>query len=166
MLEAQVFFDPNPVELYRQLCGESRVLVGQLRMMMEEAQVLNPFARQVWKRLETDFPSWKQHLDARCGELEFAVPAPSGSSAGHLVVFTNNNDIWLRFAPPHMCYLVDDENEMVSLIRQLTADELLFKVTVNGDQWVETTLAAPGEKPEPFPGYSSRFVSWSGRCDR
>lgn len=72
----------------------------------------------------------------------------------------------MRFSPPHMCYLADDENELISLIRELTTDQLLFKVTTKGDEWTETTLARPGETSEPLPSHSIRFVSWSGKFDR
>ncbi len=135
-------------------------------MNMTQTELLSPVARQAWKRLESDFPLWKAHLDTRDGELEFAVPAPTGSTAGHLVAFTHQNNLWVRFSPPHMYYLADDENELVSLIRQLTTDQILFKVTMKGDEWVETTLASPQEKSESLPGYSVRFVSWSGKFDK
>jgi len=35
----------------------------------------------------------------------------------------------------------DDEGELVSLIQQLTTDQILFKVTMKGDEWVKATLA-------------------------
>jgi hypothetical protein len=126
---------------------------------------LSPVASQTWKRLESEFSEWKEHLDMRDGELEFAVPAPAGSAAGHLVAFTHQDNLWVRFSPPCMSYLADDENELVSLIRQLTTDKILFKVTMKGDEWVETTLATPEEKTEPIPGHSVRYVSWSGKFD-
>ncbi len=131
-----------------------------------QVEGLSPVARQAWERLESDFPLWKAHLDRRDGELEFVVPAPSGSTAGHLAAFSHQNNLWVRFSPPHMCYLADDENELVLLIRQLTTDQILFKVTMKGDEWVETTLSRPHEKPESLPGHSVRFVSWSGKFDR
>jgi hypothetical protein len=131
-----------------------------------QTERLSPAAKHAWKRLESDFPQWKKHLDRCDGELEFAVPAPTGSKAGHLVVFTHQNNLWVRFSPPRMCYLADDENELVSLIRQLTTDQILFKVTMKGDEWVETTLAMPQEKSESPPGHSVRFVSWSGKLDK
>ena len=136
--------------------------------MSDETQFerLGPVARQAWKRLESDFPLWKEHLDTRDGELEFAIPAPSESAAGHLVAFSHENSLWVRFSPPRMCYPADDEDELVSLIRQLTTDQVLFKVTMKGDEWVETTLARPQENVESLPGHSVRLVSWSGRFDR
>jgi hypothetical protein len=137
-------------------------------MMIDITQTkrLNPVARRAWKRLELDFPSWVAYLDIRDGELEFALPAPSGSNAGHLVAFSHKNDLWVRFSPPYMCYAVDDENEMASLVKQLTADEIVFKVITKGAEWVETTLTKPQEKCEAIPGHSVRVVSWSGRFDR
>jgi hypothetical protein len=136
--------------------------------MNDETQVerLSPVARQAWKRLESDFPLWKEHLDTRDGELEFAVPAPTGSAAGHLVAFSHQNDLWVRFSPPRMCYLAVDENELVSLIKKLIADEIVFKIVLNGEDWVETTLTKPQAKLESLPGHSVRLVSWSGKFDR
>ncbi len=65
-----------------------------------------------------------------------------------------------------MYYLADDENELVSLIRQLTSDQILFKETMKGGEWVETTLVRPQEKSESLPGHSVRFISWSGKFDK
>jgi hypothetical protein len=141
--------------------------VAPLKTMKDMTQIerLHPVARSAWKRLEAEFPLWVAYLGIRDGELEFAVPAPVGSDAGHLVAFTYGNDLWVRFSPPRMCYAIDDEDEMVSIIRQLTADEAVFKVTTKGDEWVETTLTRPHDKCEPIPGHSVRWVSWSGRFD-
>jgi hypothetical protein len=141
--------------------------VAKLKMMKDMTQIdrLNPVARRAWKRLESDFPLWVAYLDIRNGELEFALPAPSGSNAGHLVVFSDKSDLWVRFSPPYMCYSVDDEDEMVSIIKQLTADEAVFKVITKDAEWVETTLTKPREKCEAIPGHSVRLVSWSGRFD-
>ena len=133
---------------------------------MKQIEQLSPVAKRAWKCLESDFPSWAAHLDARDGELEFAVPAPLGSTAGHLVAFSHEDQLWVRFSPPNLCYPADDENEMVSLIEQLTADKVVFKVVSKGDEWVETTLAKPQEKTESVAGHSVRYVSWSGRFDR
>jgi hypothetical protein len=76
------------------------------------------------------------------------------------------NDLWVRFSPPRMCYAIDDEDEMVSIIKQLIADEAVFKVITKGDEWVETTLTRPHDKCDSIPGHSVRCVSWSGRFDR
>jgi hypothetical protein len=92
-----------------------------MKKEMPQTERLSPVARQAWKRLESDFPLWRAHLATRGGEVEFAVPAPTGSTAGHLVAFSRQNNSWVRFSPPRMCYLADDENELVSLIRQLGA---------------------------------------------
>jgi len=96
-------------------------------------------------------------------DLEVAVPAPKGSNAGHLIVFTTkDNDIWIRFVPPRMCYAVESESEMLDIIRRLVTDQLVFVVTTHGDEWVETTLARPGEEPQLKCGQAARIVSWTG----
>jgi hypothetical protein len=106
------------------------------------------------------------HLDSRNGELEFAIPAPSGSAADHLVAFSYENQIWVRFSPPHLSYLVDDEEEVVSIIRGLTNDNIVFKLTMKGDEWVETTLTKPEAGTDSSPGHTVCLISWSGSHDR
>lgn len=132
----------------------------------KHSERLSPVAQRAWKRLESEFPSWTTHLSTRDGELEFAVPAPIGSAAGHLVAFSNQDELWVRFSPPNVCYPADDENEMISLIKRLTADEIVFKVVMKGKDWIETTLTQPHESPESLPGHSVRVISWSGKSDR
>lgn len=89
-------------------------------------------ARRAWERLQSEFPIWTSHLDVREGELGFAIPAPVGSQAGYLIAFSHENQLWIRFAPPYLSYLVDDEEELVSIVRKLTSDEIVFKVTNEG----------------------------------
>ena len=122
---------------------------------------LSPVAQRAWKLLESEFPLWTTHLSARDGEMEFAVPAPSGSTAGHLVAFSHQDELWVRFSPPNMCYPADDENEMISLVKKLTADEIVFKVVMKGEDWIETTLTKPRDNPESLRGLHRRFRSWT-----
>lgn len=128
-------------------------------------ELLRPVAKRAWKRLESEFPEWTAHLGTRDFELEFAVPAPTGSRAGHLVAFTQEDQLWIRFSPPNLCYPVDDESEMVSLIRQLTTDQVVFRVITQGDEWIETTLVKREDERETVPGHAVHFVSWSGMSD-
>jgi hypothetical protein len=132
------------------------------------AERLNPLAGRVWARVLAEFPEW-----SACGELigdgdlEVAVPAPDGSHAGHLVVFTDRGeDLWVRFSPPHTCYSLDDEDEMVSIVRQLLREEALFVVTRKNGEWSGTTLVRPGSAPSLEDGEVAHVVSWSGRLDQ
>jgi hypothetical protein len=157
------------IEILRQLTADTPANpMATLEMMTEtkHPERLSPVAQRAWKQLQLEFPLWTAHLSTRDGELEFAVPAPTGSTAGHLVAFSNQDELWVRFSPPHMCYPADDEKEMISLIRNLTADEIVFKVVMKGEDWVETTLTKPRETPESLPGHSVRLISWSGKFDR
>lgn len=54
---------------------------------MKQVERLSPVAKRAWERLESGFPSWAANLDTRDGELEFAVPAPLGSSKNHNLHF-------------------------------------------------------------------------------
>lgn len=129
---------------------------------------LNPLAERAWKTLLAKYPEWREHFGT-CGsdDLEVAVPAPVGSNAGHLVIFTaRGEDLWLRFSPPHMCYGVDDEGEMLDVIEQLMSEKALFVVITQGDSWAGTTLIRRGDDLELEKGQVARIVSWTGSHDR
>ena len=73
-------------------------------------ETLKPFAKQVGAVLLAEHPDWEKYLGSSDrGDLEVAIPAPEGSNAGRLVVFTNDADIWIRFAPSRMCYAVESK---------------------------------------------------------
>jgi hypothetical protein len=147
-------------------CGWESKIEREPESLGIQFHSLSPVARRAWKRLELDFPAWKTYLNASNGELEFAVPAPTGSAADSLVAFSHENQLWVRFNQPYLCYPADDATEMASLIKRLTADDAVFKVVMKGDEWVETTITKPQEKPDSIPGQSVRFISWSGQFDR
>jgi hypothetical protein len=137
---------------------------------MLDVDSLNALARRTWTALIGARPEWAE-LFGTCGEndLELAIPAPVGSNAGHLVVFTaKGRDLWIRFSPPSMCYSVDDESEMLDVIDQILAETALFVVVMRGDEWVETTLirrAVPTDVPQLGPNEVAHIVSWSGNYD-
>ena len=132
---------------------------------------LNPLARRVWNNLIADYPDWVKYFGT-CGEddLEVVIPAPMGSNAGHLVIFTaNGKDLWLRFSIPSMCYSVDDETELGDVIRQLLTDKVSLVVVKRGDEWAGTTLirqGMPGDIPQLERDEVAQVVSWSGQYDR
>jgi len=135
---------------------------------MNPLNSLSPFARQVWSALSAEYPEWTEYL-GRCGEddLEVAVPAPPRSKVGHLVIFTSDGkDLWIRFSPPRMCYALDNETEMLAIIRQLQTESAFFVTIWEGDEWVETTLIRPDDQPELEPNQVAHVVSWSGKHDR
>jgi hypothetical protein len=129
---------------------------------------MNPFATRIWSRLAAEHPEWQQYGTTLAdGNLECAVPAPAGSRAGHLIVFTSDGqDLWVRFAPPQMCYSLDGEDEMLAIVGLLLRNEALFVVTRKGDEWTGTTLIRPGQEPDVPAGEVADVVSWSGALDR
>jgi hypothetical protein len=137
---------------------------------MLDVDSLNPLARRAWTTLIAARPEWAELFDT-CGEddLELAIPAPAGSNAGHLVVFTaKGKDLWIRFSPPSMCYSVGDETEMLDVIDQILAETALFVVLMRGDEWLCTTLirrAEPTDVPQLGPNEVAHIVSWSGNYD-
>ena len=126
---------------------------------------MNEVIKQAADRIRGEFPEWSDYINETDGDLEVAIPAPNGSNAGHLIVFNNGNDLWVRFAPPRLCYLVDDVNELVSLLKQLVSDEVVFKLTKKGDEWLETTLVRPTESGQ-ISSAGVSYISWSGKRDK
>jgi len=134
---------------------------------MTHTAQLNPLAQRVWVRLLAAHPTWQAHFGENDGDLEVAIPAPAGSKAGHLVIFTDQGEhLWVRYAPPCMCYALDNENEMLSIIDQLLADQAVFVVIMNGNECVETTLVKPGVQPNLQAGQVAHLVSWLGTHDQ
>jgi len=109
------------------------------------------------------------------GEFRAFVKAPAGSTVGHLVVLTDKGNLWVRFAPaglqrrcpPHLFYGVESRAEMLSIIRALLTERIVFVVTYRGNEWRGTTLMARRDAPpRPRRGETVNVVSWSGRSDR
>jgi hypothetical protein len=94
----------------------------QITMDTKHLERIGPVARRAWQRLGSEFPLWSAHPSNRDGELEFVIPAPSRSTVGHLVAFSSYNPFWVRYSPPNTCYPADDENELVSLIKNQMTD--------------------------------------------
>lgn len=129
---------------------------------------LNALGTQVRDALLEGHPEWADSVGVLAdGDLELAVPAPPGSRAGHLVVFTNQGkDIWIRYAHPNMCYAVDSVEEMHLVVAALLADEAFVVVVTSGDEWIETTLLRPGQDPVLVEGQVANIVSWHGQSDK
>jgi hypothetical protein len=134
---------------------------------MPERQ-LNALGSRVRDSLLARHPEWSDYVTVLpSGDLETGVPAPRGSRAGHLVIFTaRGEDTWIRYSPARACYCVGSDREMHAVLEALLRDDAFFVVVTNGDEWIETTLLRPGEEPVLKDGYVANVVSWSGRHDR
>jgi hypothetical protein len=131
-------------------------------------QALTPLAIQVRDSLLRTHNDWGKYVSALpSGDLELAVPAPGGSRAGHLVIFTaRGEDTWIRYSPPRACYPVETDKEMHAVVDALLADDAFFVVVTDGDTWIETSLLRPGEEPVLAEGQVANVVSWSGLHDK
>jgi hypothetical protein len=126
---------------------------------------LSTVAKRAAERLQLEY-GLLGTLDTNDGELEFSILAPAGSRAGHLVAFSQGDNLWVRFALPHLCYFVENEEEMLGVLSQLIADQVAFKKTMSNGKWIETTLVKLPHNPEIQSGLSVQLVSWSGKYDR
>src|SRR5688572_14035831 len=99
------------------------------------------------------------------GEFEAFLRAPRGSKAGGLSIVTWHGDLWVRLGPPHTFYSVDDQRELVFVVRRLLSERALFALTYEDDVWTGTTLVARGARPTIRRGEVAHVLSWSGRFD-
>jgi hypothetical protein len=128
---------------------------------------LNPFARQIAKKLFKAHPQFRAGLNIRKnGELEVSLPAPQGSHAGHLVVLTTEGNIWVRLAPPHAFYAIDDTAELIDVIDGVLTDSILFVIVTARKRWLETTLVRREDSiAVDSPAGLVKVISWSGKHD-
>ncbi|MBZ5523620.1 MAG: hypothetical protein LAP21_15405 [Acidobacteriia bacterium] len=135
---------------------------------MKPLEMLNPLAKKTWARLIKEHPNWDSYFGSRDeDDLEVAIPAPPGSNAGHLVIFTTEGkEIWLRFGPPRMFYAIDDLEEMLSVINSLLREEVSMVVISKGGEWKETTLIRREQDISLEPGQKAQIVSWYGSYDK
>ncbi len=129
---------------------------------------LNRLGIRVRDSLLRRHDGWGKYVSSLpSGDLELAVPAPQGSRAGHLVVFTaRGEDMWIRYSPAGACYSVETDTEMHAVVDALLADDAFFVVVTDGDTWIETSLLRPGEEPVLAEGQVANVVSWSGNHDK
>ncbi|KHD05078.1 hypothetical protein PN36_31075 [Candidatus Thiomargarita nelsonii] len=128
---------------------------------------LNSFSKRIVNKLLSVYPKWEKFVDITDdGLLEVCVPAPKASNAGVMCIFTTvDDDLWIRFSHPYMCYSLDDEEEMIYIVNALITDQALFIVIMNGDEWVSTTLIPSGTKPTIEKGQKVKVISWHGNLD-
>jgi hypothetical protein len=135
---------------------------------MLEQKLLNDFSKRVADRLLEAYPEWEEFVFyEKGGLLEVCIPSPENSKADSIIIFTTkDNDLWVRFSPPYMCYGLDDEEEMLRIVEELLTDKALFVVIMEGDKWAGTTLTRPEAKIPLEAGQRAQIVSWSGNLDR
>lgn len=131
------------------------------------ARASNTFAEIVTRWVDRGFrgsPKFTRRRRAD-GEFEAFLRAPRGSKVGGLSIVTWHGDVWVRLGPPHSFYSVNDQRELVFVVRQLLSDQALFALTYKDDVWTGTTLVARGARPTIRRGEVAHVLSWSGRSD-
>jgi hypothetical protein len=129
---------------------------------------LNPLGIRIRDSLLARHRDWTDRVKTLAtGDLEVSIPAPKGSRAGHLAIFTARGvDTWIGYSPPRARYAVESDRQMHAVLRALLEDDAFFVVVTSGDAWIETSLLRPGEEPVLMDGQMANVVSWSGRHDR
>lgn len=129
---------------------------------------LDPSFRKIANRLFRLHPGFAKNWRVReNGEFEASLKAPRRSRAGHLIVLTNQGDLWVGLAVRHALYSVDDTSELIQILKGLLSDDICFVIVTFRKQWLETTLVRRDGNPRLD---STRgtvlIVSWSGKHDR
>jgi hypothetical protein len=131
-------------------------------------QPLNPLGIRIRDSVLQAHEDWAEYTRVRpSGDLEIAVPAPRGSRAKHLVIFTaRGEETWIRYSPARACYRVETDREMHAVVEALLADRAFLVVVTDGDAWVETAILRPGEEAVLGEGQVANVLSWSGHHDK
>jgi hypothetical protein len=112
--------------------------------------------------LRRGFPHENWRLgSAGSGDLEMFIESTDHSAAGALVVFTQQGEVWVRFAPPQLCYPIDSDDELVAIVGGLLAGDLAFLHILDevGD-WHETTLVDVRTLDRSQLGERETLVRW------
>ena len=134
---------------------------------------MNSHSESVAAKLFDRFPQWRQHaqsLPSRFGDYEYLlveVPAPAGSRAGALQIWTDNEDVQVAFKGWRASMLVDEygRDELTDFVTKLITDQCAFAVCAAGEKWHWTEFIEVAERPVPEPESTVQVVSWTGAAD-
>lgn len=129
--------------------------------------MMDTFAKAVFKKLQESFPGMITADNPEQSALLIDMPAENGAPIGGLVIQTTaEKAIWLRNYHPCSAGLMDDVDQLISTMKAVFADQLLWAIGYEAGEWVETRLYNKGEPLAAEAGVSYKILSWSGSYDQ
>lgn len=127
---------------------------------------MNPFSQTLSAKLLSLFPEMEDQSEAADEHATLVFPNPNGADLGGLVIQTSeDNELWIRIFPGHSAYLVDSEEDLISIINGVLKDEILWVIGLKGGEWFETSLVYAVEDIDAAPDVMHYVFSWSGERD-
>ena len=127
---------------------------------------MDKFSFSIYSDLIKEFPELEKYTNADSDHLEVDIPSPNGTSIGGLVIQTTaEENTWVRIYPPCSGYSIDTIPELLSIVKGVLSDQILWVTGFKDNEWVETTLINSLEDLETEEGVMYNVFSWSGKND-
>ncbi len=121
----------------------------------------------ILKVLANNFPEFDKLASVENDLITIDKPSETKAQIGGLVIqTTQDKEIWVRIYQPFSAYSVDNLEELISIIKGVFADEILWVTAFKGMEWYETTLIQNMGQLEIEPGIVYKVFSWSGKLDK
>jgi hypothetical protein len=135
---------------------------------------MNDFATKTATTLFGRFPEWRQYQTSRLplstvesrgseDELFVEVPAPIGSLAGSLRIYTEDEEVWIGFSKgqgDHSAEYVG-YSDFLRMIDQFLSGALRVAVCKKGSEYRWSELLECDEEPTPaFAGETVEIIAW------
>lgn len=127
---------------------------------------MNQFSTSLLNELIELFPDFAGKANQETEFLELEIPSIGiGNIGGVVIQTTEDNDIWLRNYFPYSACSVDDSKELVTLLKEIFEDNMIWIIGMKEGEWIETTLARKLDDVDLEDGVTYNVLSWSGSLD-
>ncbi len=128
---------------------------------------LSRYAAETLREVLFRFPDWGKLVLAEhrySPDFLLEVPAPPGSGAGSLQLFTEGGERWVLLTNAGPEFPIRD-SEFVPLVESIVQDRVGVAVCTSEEGWEWSEWVQPGEHPPHGERESVRIVSWLGSLD-
>ena len=128
---------------------------------------MNNFSKSVLKKIYYHFQELKNVQNGTSNFLELDITSVNNSSFGGLVIqTTDKNDIWIRNYHPYSAYPVDGIEDLITIMKGVFTNTILWVISFKEDEWLETTLTKEEINIETEEGITYQLLSWDGKADK
>ena len=125
------------------------------------------FSNSVLDYIVSYFPELRNKHNHLEDYLELDIPTTNNSNFGGLVIqTTSDKDIWVRNYHKYSAYSIDIIDELVKIMEGVFKDDILWVISFQEDEWIETTLIKRDTDIEMKKRVTYNVFSWSGNLDR
>ena len=128
---------------------------------------MDKFSKSIHDQISFNFPQLICNYNTETPFLELEIPTMNNSKLGGLVIqTTEDKDIWIRNHHPCSAYLVTTIEELITIIKGVLSNKILWVIAFKHEEWVETTLTYEDADVDTEEGETYTVLSWSGTSDR